>query len=266
MNDEDIKKIIEKVNYSNPIRYISGNIIEYDIKAANISMLYDANIITREYYEYLSYIPKNMREREIGLMELKDPKIYECIAAGIKKYKLLFAKANNVKEREIVRVANDAVYINRSLPLSNTVFGNIVFKVSSPANVYMKLLDLCIFAYIPINGNLSLDIKGINDKVLYLFQNNILNIIGTVIYLVERSNIQDAVSYLSGILDDYINKRLPVEYYREFNSNAMYNIIVDSKCYYIMQDYGFSIDDLDINYNLYILRELWGIILEIYSV
>ena len=265
MIDYDTKNILEKSSYDNIRRYISGNIIEYDIKSANISIMLDKGIIQKDYYNYLSNLPKNIREKEVGLLEQKDISLYDQIKNAIIEYKLKLAEANDIKSYEIVRVANDAVYINRPIAFKYTDFGLIHFKISSPCNVYLKIYDIKLFIKIPVNGDeMSIDVKGINDNNLYL-HNKMIEAIVTVVFLIERSGSKDAIQFLSNLINNYICKNLDIEYYREFNNDSSYRIR-SNRSYMLLLDVDSSyINNIDINYNLYILRELWSIVLELYD-
>ena len=107
----------KKLNYLSPLRYVSGRIVEYDIKAANISVLRDKEIISEADYIMLSSMPKNLREREIGLMEKNNPSLYNKIADGITEAKLSLIRFNKIEDNQILRIANDAIYVNTPIDL-----------------------------------------------------------------------------------------------------------------------------------------------------
>ena len=69
----DIDKFAAKRNYLiKNVSYLSGRIVEYDIKAANISILHQAGAISAEYYQLLHSIPKISREVAIGNLLKED--------------------------------------------------------------------------------------------------------------------------------------------------------------------------------------------------
>ena len=88
--NNNVSSIVSKLSYFTPSRYISGRIVEYDIKSANITMLKVANVISEETYQYLQSLPKMSREIEIGLLIRSNPNIFKAISSGIEKYKLKF--------------------------------------------------------------------------------------------------------------------------------------------------------------------------------
>lgn len=268
MAADEIKNIISKQNYLTPSRYISGRIVEYDIKSANISVLRNNNIITQEDYEYLSSLPKILREKEIGLRELADPSIYTSIQKGINEAKNNLVSFNDINVEQIVRIANDAVYINSNINLNYLKFGDYIeFKPKSEYNIFCNLNKIIIFCRFENNGNIHIDIKGIGDNIK-LHENYMIYTIISTITLLERSGVNDALDYLNEICESYLKRELPVGYYREFNSDSLYRTLYASLGmfpYGLMEIQEEQKYDIDINYNYVILRELWSILFEIYN-
>lgn len=264
---DEVKEIISKKEYLIPSRYVSGRIIEYDMKAANISVLKNSNLLTDDQYTFLANLPKAIREKEVGLMERKDPSIYTSIAAGIKEAKLEFAGFNKLIPEQILRVANDAVYINSVTDLKFTKFGDYIeFRPKNEYNVFCKLGTVVVLCRFDPDGNIHIDIKGIGKNDVYHKDFMIYTIMSTIT-LIERAGVKDAIDYLYEICEAYLRLDLPVGYYREFNSDSLfrfkYNIGGMNTCATAV--YETSKPDLDINYNYAVLRELWSILVEQYT-
>lgn len=266
--------IAKSVNYLAPSRLISGRIVEYDIKAANISCLKQTGYISEEDYNYLSSLPKKEREIEIGLRIKQDPKVYTNIQKGIKWAKEQLIVSNNIQEDQIVRVANDAIYINTLADLPILKFGEYIqFVPKSISTIYINLNKTIVLLNFHQNGNISVDVKGISDNYIPLHENYIINAIVTCIVYIERSSVQEAIYYLSELCQQYVSYQLPIGYYREFNSFSCYRIKNIFGQYNPFNGDTFGADNLneadkyslDINYNYSVLRELWSILLEIYS-
>lgn len=271
--DEAIK-ISQNINYLSPYRYISGRIIEYDIKAANISCLREGNFITENDYHYLKSLPKQQREIEIGLRIKQDPKVYTNIQKGIKWAKKELIKANNISSENIIRIANDAIYINSAVNLPITNFGNYIeFIPKSVSNIYLNLNKTIILLRFENDGQIHVDVKGIGDEKIYLHENFMINAIVTAIIYLERSGVSEAVSYLSDFCMHYVRYELPIGFYREFNSISSYRIKNIFGQFNPFNGDSFGADNLnesdkyslDINYNYSILRELWSVLLELYT-
>lgn len=261
-------------NYLTSSRYVSGRIVEYDIRSANISVLRNSNYITEEDYLRLKNLPKLEREKEIGLRIRESKEVYNEISKGIKSCRDMFIKQNNIDKDNIVRIANDAIYVNTPIDLQYTKFGNYIeFVPKSVSNVFINLNQLVIFLGFREDGNISVDVKGISDDMCKLHEPFMISSIVTTVILLERSGVISALNYISELCENYLHFNLPVGYYREFNAFSCYRIKDLFKEYNPFGSGTLGIDkmpeeykfQLDINYNYFILRELWSIIVEIYT-
>lgn len=269
MMSKEVEEIIQNVNYLSPSRYISGRIIEYDIKSANISTLREASIITQEDYENLMRMPKVNREIEIGLREKEDLSIYTAIAQGIRAAKLKLADSNNIENPDcIVRVANDAVYINSPIDLKYTRVGEYIeFKKKSEIHSMINLNKIIIFLSVLPDGNIDVDVKGIGSNINF-HSEYLINIIVSAITMLEYSGVNTALNYMSHICEEYLQRRLPVGCYREFTPESSYRIMTSDYFLSTIGPMQVSENDkylLDINYNYNVLRELWSILIDIYN-
>lgn len=261
MIDEETKELIQRVNYITPLKLVSGRIVEYDIKAANINTLKQAGKISDEVYRSLLASDKRIREITIGKMISKDPSIYTTISKGIKDAKYQLCDSNDIRSDEIVRIANDAVYVNRSYDLKNTDFGYIHFKEKGVYSVVLHLNDIIVFYWNDSNG-INIETKGLG-KLEYLHQNYMLSMIGSSIYLFEQVGIEDTLKYITNFYKQYISRSLPIEYYRELNSGSYYSII--NSGFKISNASNEDISMIDISYNLNITRELYTTIFGFYE-
>lgn len=259
--NEQLVPLLDKSSYLHPSRYISGRIVEYDIKSANITMLHKYGKINDQYYMYLSRLPKRDREIEVGNMIKHDRSVYDTIKAGIREAKINLFNSNDIQLKDIVRIANDAVYINKSYDLQNIIFGDVEFRKKSVNSVMMKLNNLIIFFYSDYE-KFNIDIKGMSEEVMKLHEDYFLGDLAQIIFLIEKVSIESAIDYFNKLYENYISLRLPKEYYRCFDSKSLYK---HNKINFYMMDIE-DINDIDINYNLFILRELWSILLERYNI
>lgn len=250
--------LARQVNYVVDMRYISGNIIEYDIKQANINILYKYGTIDLEKYNYLANLPKMNREIIVGNMISSDKEIYKTIQKGIKEAKLNLFDANNIKEYEVIRIANDAVYVNRINGLKITQFDNIQFVPKSVSTCYLNLKNILFF--INFGSQINVDIKGLGPN--YDIHEPLITIIVNIISELQYDGVKPAMKSLENFIDDYLNKRLGVEYYRELNPEAGFRVIGGK---FLLSTIPILYDEIDIGYNLYLLRELSSILYEIYT-
>jgi len=259
--DNGIDIILSKRNYICPEPYIQGRIVEYDIKSANISMLKKYNVISNSYYEYLSKLPKYDREVEIGNRIRENRDIQNTIYNGIDETLKKFIQLNNISSSNIIRRANDALYINTSVDLKYTNIDGILVRQKSIYSSLLQLNKLLFLFY--YNPDINVDVKGIKQDLLNLHNGYMITVIGTAILLYERSSTSDALSYLNNIIEDYLKHKLPVEYYRNLDSfsDYTYNIYGGFRS---MTQPKFIDDSINIECNLNILRELYSILFNLY--
>lgn len=265
----------EKTNYITDRRIIIGsNIMEYDIKQANINILKAYGSISDFEYETLKIADKMTREimigRKIQIENLKHNKslIEENRSQGIKIAKDFLITKNNIKESEIVRIANDAVYVERQIPLQFTTFdilnnqNYIEFTLRNQFSSFLKLGRVFIFMKINSDEDFFVDVKGISDDLLEL-HHPFLGFICDILFYLERSDINTTISYFNKFYEDYINMKLDIGYYREFNSDSGFRIRAANKYYAgLFLDKKYK-DKIDIEYNLLMLREIYSIILSL---
>lgn len=255
-------------NYLIDQDYVSGRIIEYDIQAANASILYAYDKISEEDFLYLLSLPKEVREVNIGKRIRENKEIYNIIHDGIISARKEFYLKNQVSPHEVIRIANDAIYINRFVDLNYLCFkranSGIEFKKKNVYHSYLKLGKYLFFInYNPENPeNINVDVKGISEKSVALHANYLLSEICNTVYIMERVSPVSAIEYISKLIADYINLQLPLEYYREFNSFSGYRS-KSARC--VTYTFGDNMKDLDINCNLILLRDLNRIVFDNYT-
>ena len=271
----DIEKIIKSNSYIMPnLRYMRGHIVEYDISSANISILRQYDAIDDNYYNYLKMLPKIDREIEVGnlckpinvgALEDGEPKTEpseytKILSRGFEEARRSLIISNNIQPEEIVRIAKDAVYVNRFVDLQNTKFGYIEFKKKMIADCVIMLNRSTLVFYWYTDNNINIEVIGLGNNK-YLHQNYMITFIGTVITIIERSGVTDALNFISDFYKQYITLSLDLDFYREFNSGSEFRI-KDSK--FFISGYT-DIKNIDISYNANIIRELWSIVVSMYK-
>lgn len=264
----------EKINYITDKRIIiDGNIIEYDISKANINVLKAYGLLSEQDYVSLMNSDKMTREIYIGNRiayesnKNKKSESNECIKEGIRIAKDKLLTLNNIDPENIIRIANDAVYIDSIVPLKHTSFdilnnGNfITFNMKNVFSSFIKLKNkILIFCRFDNDENIVVDVKGIDDELLPLHQ-KFLGFICEILFYLKRTDKNTTLKIFNEFYFNYINLKLEIDYYREFNSDSGIRIRALNKNYatlYLSEEYK---NRIDINYNLYILRELYNIIL-----
>ena len=263
-----LSELASKHNYLTSIPFIfDSNIWEYDISQANINTLRAFNRISDEEYRRLSVSPKMEREIVIGNWIKKDPSIQTDIYRGIEEAKYKLMEEGNIDPNRVIRIANDAVCFSSYMNISDLGYkdvyinGNhkVTFRQKGYYTFYMNLkTSNVLFFFGPGDDNgYDVDIIGINNSKLYL-HNYFISFIIDIINSYLNGGKNTALINFNKFYNEYINRRLPIEYYREFNSLSGYiirstyeNFVLE----YIDQQY---IDRINIDCNLNILRTIYS--------
>lgn len=257
-----------KINYKTPIKYfINTYIREYDLSKANINTLLYQKRITKKQYDQLYNMDKQNREVLIGLMIRDDYSIYTDIRDGIIEAKRKLFYSNKLEDYDIVAIKNDAVFI-LSKPLEFTMFQPFDFRIKNEYTMYMQLAELEVYYSDSIdeNGNVSynIDVKGMSDDKLALHETGMLSLICDICYRLQREHISKVLSYLTSIYDKFIQRQLPLVFYRSFDPFSLYTIHTKYRAYSVMDLDNSYINIVDIGRNNIIFRDLLFIVSDIY--
>lgn len=269
-----MNKLYEQEQYTSETRYVFGSIIyEYDIRQANINILYSYNLISDFEYQWLQLAPKQDRQYYIGKKAQKDIVYYgkqksdinRCITEGVLRARQLLLDSNQVLDEQVLRAAKDSVYINRPLSLKFTSFDinnnsrPIVFTLRNIYDDYIRFSNDLIVMISDNENNFNVDVKGIKDDNLHLHQPMISAI--SQLASLRSYNKEASLIEFNNIYQQYISLKAPIDMYREFNSWSAFRYKNKSLLpeipapLYLPESFDRSL--LDISYNLNILRELY---------
>src|SRR5574344_295743 len=254
------------------------SIYEYDLRQANISILYAYDKISESLYRQLQATPKEIRETYIGNMErlekdqnhTKISETYQIInKIGIPLEKQMLIDSNQILQSQIIRVANDAVYIKSDFPLNYTSFDLnhnqklVTFISKNQFNSVITFNNrVSIFIGINQNDTFTVDVIGIANDQVPLCQEFISNLC-MILYYLERSGLKTALYQFSQLYEDYINLRLPIDAYREMHPDPGFRLAGYTKVRLklgpqFLPDTLEMKQKIDISYNLNLLRELYS--------
>ena len=261
--------LYKQINYTAPVNYFSGYIVEYDLSKANISALLSRGIIDSAKYEFLKNSDKQFREVYIGNLIRENNNIYKEIQAGIIQAKKTFVEINNIEDDEILEIRNDAIFVLTDRPMEQQVSDHYFFAKKSIFTFFFRFYFNNEFFYRYDNSTDSdvIEVKGIKDDKLILHQNYMLKFLADTVYSIERSDIEEVIDSYNEFYINYLNKQLDVGFYREFNSQSGFRIparIGDITSFILPSVEEHQKYSIDINYNLRILRDLFKVINSIY--
>ena len=217
--------LYKKVNYRAKTPRVINKIYEYDIRAANLTMLELSGTINSAVADRLRALPKKDREVAIGKMIAKDKSIGKTIAKGIINAKHRLFRANKIQTDEVLSIKNDAVFISGRRLAVTTVAG-VEFVLKHQYAMYQFLDGLELYYD---RRKHSITIKGIRDEIVEHpdHQNGILQFLQTVFDYLLFDRMSDLREYLIDFAEKYKRKELPVQYYRELNLVNSYRTVIE---------------------------------------
>lgn len=266
-----MNKVWKETNYRADIQFMIDSIIrEFDITKANINVLRDANVISQETYMYLSQCPKMERQIYIGKLEGSNPEVVNTLRNGITNARRVFIEANGIQDYEILAIRNDAIVVVGNKPITTlNISERVAFREAAKYTSFYHIGNLDFYYYCNrIDDKEILDIKGLGDEAIALHKDFMLDFLCTLFYCAQIEFIQDAIGLLENFHDNYINRRLSIEYYRELNSQSKYKLVQDMSMrwtYYLdhATDYD-KFHNLDISHNEGVLRKLNSMLASVY--
>lgn len=256
--------LYNSINYQAPIKYIFSRYIrEYDISKANINILYRKGVIDSNTFSRLLGSSRDERQIEIGLMEKHDNNIYKVLSEGIIEAKKWLFESNNLEDRDILAIRNDAVFVIDK-QLAHTSFDNINFMNKNTYTSFICVGKNPISVFYrsdKISGQEFIDTKGLGKKSS-LHDSYMTDFIIYIINQMEQGDPSTAISILTDVYKQYVSLNMDIGYYREYNSDSSYKILNSE--YRILDAYDKDKYSIDISYNMNILRELYSYIAAIY--
>lgn len=232
----------------------------FDMRKANISVLRESNQISEEQYNYLFNADKIEREIYIGKLIGNKPELSAILSNGIKQAKKLFFEANSIEDVDVLEINNDAVYIIGYKPVAvQQVSQYIYFKLEEEYTAFYRVKNISYYYdYNTVTRKEVLRAKGLGETGTALHSQYMLDFLKELFKTAQMSGYEQAIRLLSIFYRNYVNKLLPIEYYRELNPQSMFRIDIESKAgaaYYSEIANPMHRQYVDISYNEMILRE-----------
>lgn len=243
-------ELIERDLYTADIDYIiSKNIIEYDMKNAGYNLIKFFNLLPDDKIDYLNSLNKYNRTIQIGLYSRDDKKFASELTKSFSKLRKIFFDENNLENKNILSIKKDAIFVIGK-ECKKTKFKNIEFVKKNKYTSYHRFDNIEMY-YRSLNN--SLDIKGINNELLYQNE-DFLSFLKKAFYLIETDNDKQFISFMKKFIKKYKERNLDINFYRELSPDSVFvlneNVIGSSDYLKIgISNSNIKIEDLDISYN-----------------
>ena len=251
--------LYEKTRYSAPYDYlINKDIQEYDISKANISILREFNVIDEENYNYLYNLDKRDREVKIGLAIRNNPELGKVLDKGFVESRKQFFTLNNIDEMRVLYIDKDSITVIDQMVSVNKISKYIDFKQKHRYTSFYRL-GYIDFLYYNDRRTESYRFKNVNqDRILEGHGKYMVDFLLSVGYLAQNNPSRELVLMIRDFYNQYVNKELNINYYREFNQTSMFKVF-STPTFTYYTDSAPSIDNVDISYNAKIIRDLYKV-------
>lgn len=271
-----MSELWQKENYTIDADFIIGSFIaELDIEKCNINILYNANVIDLDTYNFLYSADKHYREVWVGNNILKNnANNNKILSDGITEARRRFFELLHLEDNDIISIRKDSIFFidKESRFMGNGVveipFNKSIvrFKQKGVYTSFYKLKRRLVALY--NNGRVTpetLSVAGISDDNLLLHEKYFSDFLKALFQTAEFRGIEEAINLLKIFYLNYINLRLDKGYYREYNSFSRFRLnqfsIYPNQNFMLeeISDESKNRGDIDISYNENILRTLMKI-------
>lgn len=203
------------------IQYLfHGNIMEYDMVAASLSVSKRFKLLDDALIEQLNLLPKEQRTRRVGLLQ-KDDKVYsEKLLQGIIDVRKTFLSNNGLDESNVLSLHNDAVLFNSKRKVEPIADG-VEFKKKGQWTSYIRYRNIEMFY-----ADDYITYKGINKTMLQEHTMGINMYLKKIFRMLEDYD-EEIFSFVSTFQTQYLQDKLPEYYYLPFgkiDKYKMYNL------------------------------------------
>lgn len=242
--------VVPGLNWTAPVNLFIGQITELDMVSAGLSVIKAERLLPQDVIKRIEALPKSKQSIAIGkisrIPEFKS--LATLITQGIQRYVNELLTINGVSEDRILSVKRDAVFITGPCPGNLQVNTFIKFKAKHSYTSFLKLNGIEIYA---VPKREIIDIKGIPDNRISYHKNGINRLILDYLGYVEKGNTIDAAETIQQFRIDYLNRKLPIDFYREFNALSLFAIKAGLHIYQMELNDKHHINDIEILFNLY---------------
>ena len=154
---------------------------------------------------------------------------------------------NSIDITRLLSIKRDAVFVTGPPPSSLVLRDGTKFRSKGSYTSFVKLGGIEVYA-VPKRG--MADLKGVPPEKRHLHQQFVTRMVLDVLGLLERGSRVEAAHTLQLFRRDYAARKLPLGFYREFNSASSYAVSAGGRVFQLEGEDGIAVDALEIAYNL----------------
>lgn len=204
--------------FNNNIQYMfHGNIMEYDMVAASVSVSERFGLLDQSTIQQLKLLPKEKREVKMGLLQRGNTEFSTQLLSGIRDIRRKFIEANGLNDESILSLHSDAIIFNSKKNIISNIEG-VELKHKHTWSSYIRYNKIEIF----YNDGV-LTYKGIGEESL---QQHTLGLNKHLLKIFDKLDNYDesVLTYLSKFQTQYLHDKLPDYFYIPFGKLGTYKM------------------------------------------
>lgn len=204
--------------FNDDIQYIiNGNIMEYDMTAASVSVSEYYHLLDEEVISMLKLMPKEQRTKKMGLIQRDNKEFSKNLISSIRKHRKRFIEDNGLSEENILSLHSDAVIMNTKQKINGNIDG-IIFRKKGNWSSYIKYDKIEMFYS---DGYITY--KGIPEEMRMQHTLGINEYLIKVIEMLENMD-PGILTFLKKFQAEYMRDELPQFYYPSFGIVGDYKL------------------------------------------
>ncbi len=243
-----MSELWNKELWTNPNIMFSFNTIinEYDIRQAGYSIANEFKQLDDTKLAKLERLDKDARHKQIGVWIRDDKEFAKKHKEGFVEARRRFFTENNLDEESIVAIKKDAIFVKGDV--DHTKVGEYIdFRKKNRYTSYIRLPNKIELYY--YDGNI--DVKGIGQEAVETHNDGMMDLLRIIFKKIETDTQESQIRVIMRYINEYKSRRLPVNYYREFNASSKI-LVADPESMMTFDDYWEDRkDELLISYNYF---------------
>jgi len=229
------------------------NISEVDMRDAGMTVIRSEGLLPQAEIDFLERLPKAERSIAVGRLSGERSRaggrsLSEEITRGIRLRVESMLEANEIGTDSLLSVKRDAVFVMGRPPTRLVLEDGTVFRVKGTYTAYARLGRVELYC---VPRWKRWDAKGISEEKRGLHGDFTVQLAMDFLGLWQGGDPREAAATLQQFRGDYVARRLPIGFYREFNSESSFCLQAGrSRFLSDSLGEGFPKESLDVAYNL----------------
>ena len=228
---------------------VGHQIVEVDMRSAGLTVIRAEKLVPPDLLARLEAMPKGAGSVAIGkLNRVPEYKgISDRITQGIRARMEALLRVNGVEADRILSVKRDAVFLLGAPPSRLALDDGTRFSIKNAYSAFAKLGTVEVYANLRRG---TADLKGIPTEREVLHRDHTLRLVLDFLGMLAGGRTVEAADTLRQYREDYVSRRLPLGFYREFNAASSYAVRMGRSVYHILEGGDVRVEDVEIVHNL----------------